>query len=328
MNTKDNQALVLGATGSIGGELTEALLARGWRVRALTRDPAKAAARTPDLRIDWIAGDAIDAAAVLAAARGAALIVHAVNPPGYHDWDKLVLPWIDNTIAAAKATGARILLPGTVYNYGPSAGSVVAEDEPQEPVTRKGKLRVQMEQRLRAAALDGVSSLVVRAGDFFGGRGGGSTWFAAGLVKPGAPLKSVTYPGDAGVGHGWAYLPDFALAMAELVERPAAQAFETYHFAGHWDADGTRMIAAIRQAAGRPDLPRKAFPWAVLTLASPFVTTFRELQEMRYLWREPLRLDNARLVRALGREPHTPLGEAVARTLQDLGCLERARAAA
>ena len=319
--TTNKQALVLGATGGIGGEVTDALLARGWSVRALTRDPAKAAAKTPDPRIEWIAGDAIDTASVQAATRGAALIVHAVNPPGYHDWDKLVLPWIDNTIAAAKACGARILLPGTVYNYGPEAGSVVAEDTPQDPVTRKGKLRAQMEQRLRAAAQDGVSSLVVRAGDFFGGRGGGSTWFAAGLIKPGAPLKSVTYPGNAGVGHGWAYLPDLAQAMAELVERPAARAFDTYHFTGHWDADGTRMIGAIRQAAGRPDLPRKPFPWAVLTLASPFVTTFREMQEMRYLWREPLRLDNAKLVRALGREPHTPLGEAVARTLKDLGCL-------
>ena len=327
MNT-NNQALVLGATGGIGGEVADALLARGWGVRALTRDPAKAAARTPDPRIEWIAGDAIDAAAVLAAAQGVALIVHAVNPPGYHDWDKLVLPWIDNSIAAAKTTGARILLPGTVYNYGPNASSVVAEDAPQAPATRKGKLRVQMEQRLRVAAQDGVSSLVVRAGDFFGGRGAGNNWFSAGLVKPGAPLKSLTYPGEAGVGHGWAYLPDLDEAMAELVERPAALPFETYHFAGHWDADGTRMIAAIRQAAGRSDLPRKPFPWAVLALASPFVTTFREMQEMRYLWREPLRLDNAKLVRALGREPHTPLGEAVARTLKDLGCLQRERAAA
>ena len=34
---------------------------------------------------------------VIAAARGAALIVHAVNPPGYRDWDKLVLPMLDST---------------------------------------------------------------------------------------------------------------------------------------------------------------------------------------------------------------------------------------
>jgi nucleoside-diphosphate-sugar epimerase len=68
--------------------------------------------------------------------------------------------------------------------------------------------------------------------------------------------------------------------------------------------------------------PRLAtFPWWLLTLASPFVTTFREMREMRYLWRNPLRMDNARLVSVLGREPHTPLDEAVEATLGGLGCL-------
>jgi nucleoside-diphosphate-sugar epimerase len=316
--TIDRQALVLGATGAIGGQVAEALLARGWSVRALTRDPAKAATGA-DPRIEWVQGDAGEASSVLSAARGAELIVHAVNPPGYRDWDKLVLPWIDNTIAAAKAVGARILLPGTVYNYGPDAASVVAEDAPQNPVTRKGALRVQMEQRLKAAAEDGVSSLMVRAGDFYGGRAKGSSWFTLGLIKAGAPLKSLTYPGEAGVGHSWAYLPDLAQTMAELAEQ-ATDGFQTYHFAGHWDGDGQRMMAAIRRAAGE-DLPRKAFPWLVLTLASPFVTSLREMQEMRYLWREPLRLDNAKLARTLGREPHTPLDEAVTATLRELGCL-------
>jgi nucleoside-diphosphate-sugar epimerase len=45
------------------------------------------------------------------------------------------------------------------------------------------------------------------------------------------------------------------------------------------------------------------------------------MREMRYLWREPLRLDNARLVAALGAEPRTPIGVAVRRALESLGCL-------
>lgn len=73
------------------------------------------------------------------AAAGAELIVHAVNPPGYRDWDRLVLPMLDNSIAAAN--GARILLPGTVYNYGPDAFPSISEDAPQHPLTRKGRIR-------------------------------------------------------------------------------------------------------------------------------------------------------------------------------------------
>ena len=62
------------------------------------------------------------------APQGRSLIVHAVNPPGYRNWATQVLPMIDNTIAAAKAVGARIVLPGTVYNFGPDAFPVVARN--------------------------------------------------------------------------------------------------------------------------------------------------------------------------------------------------------
>ncbi len=88
--TQERTALVLGATGGIGGAMAATLLGRGWRVRALRRkapDGASAASR-----IDWRLGDAMRREDVMSAARGVALIVHAVNPPGYRDWDKLVLP--------------------------------------------------------------------------------------------------------------------------------------------------------------------------------------------------------------------------------------------
>ena len=62
-------------------------------------------------------------------------------------------------------------------------------------------------------------------------------------------------------------------------------------------------------------------PWWLLSLASPFVTTFREVREMRYLWRQPLQLDNRKLVGLLGSEPHTPLDEAIRRTLIGFGSL-------
>ena len=45
------------------------------------------------------------------------------------------------------------------------------------------------------------------------------------------------------------------------------------------------------------------------------------MQEMRYLWQTPLRLDNQRLLATLGHEPHTPLEQAVEATLVGLGCL-------
>jgi nucleoside-diphosphate-sugar epimerase len=72
------------------------------------------------------------------AAEGVNVIVHAVSPPGYRGWGKVVLPMTDNTIAAAEAVGARIVLPGTIYNYGPDAFPDLREDSPQHAPTEKG----------------------------------------------------------------------------------------------------------------------------------------------------------------------------------------------
>lgn len=311
-------ALVLGATGGVGGETAAALARHGWAVRALTRNPDAARARHPDW--NWMAGDALDREAVVAAAQGASVIVHAVNPPGYRDWGRLVLPMIDNTIAAAKASGARILLPGTVYNYGPDAFPLLHEDLPQRPTTRKGAIRVEMERRLSAACADDARVLILRAGDFFGPRPG-NNWFSQGLVTPGKPVRTIAYPGKTGVGHAWAYLPDVAETFAQLADIEAGlEPFARYHFGGHWDADGTGMTGAIRRAVpGQPKV--SPMSWPLMSLIAPFNETLRELMEMKPLWRRSVQLDNQRLVARLGSEPHTPLDEAVQTSLKALGCL-------
>lgn len=321
-DTVMKKVLVLGATGGIGGEVAQQLSAAGWEVCALTRDVDKA--RSQNAAFTWIKGDALNRDEVLAAARGCAVIVHGVNPPGYRNWAEQVLPMIDNTIAAAIVGGATVVLPGTVYNYGPDAFPVLHEDSPQHPQTRKGAIRVQLEQRLLDASRQGARALIVRAGDFFGARVA-NNWFAQGLVKPGKPVKVVSYPGAPGVMHQWAYLPDVARTMVELIERRATlDAFACFHMAGHVDTDGTQIVQAIQRVMLRRTghQPRvKRFPWWLLKVAAPFVVTLREMQEMRYLWQTPLRMDNQRLLAALGHEPHTPLEAAVEATLADLGCL-------
>lgn len=320
--TEQNSALVLGATGGIGGEVARQLLAAGWDVRALKRGGPPATAQRDG--ITWIRGDAMNREAVVAAAAGCSVIVHAVNPPGYRRWAELVLPMVDNTIAAATAHGATIVLPGTVYNYGPSAFPELREDSPQQPRTRKGAIRVELEEHLRSATTRGCRVIIVRAGDFFGPKSVNS-WFSQGLIKPKQAVTAVSLPGAQGVGHQWAYLPDVARTMVQLLERrDSLPPFATFHMAGHWDADGTGMADAIRRVVvrhGRAQPKLRAFPWWLVTLASPCVTTFRELREMRYLWLEPIRMSNARLVATLGAEPHTPLDEAVEVTLAAMECL-------
>lgn len=308
-------ALVLGANGGVGGETAAALVRHGWSVRALVRDPAKG--RLPG--VEYVQGDVMDREAVVAAAKGAAIIVHAVNPPGYRGWARQVLPMIDNTIAAARTSGARILLPGTIYNYDPAAHPAIDEATPQRAHTRKGQIRIEMEARLEAAASEGVRALILRAGDYFGPRSTQNSWFASGLVKPGEAVKAILYPGDKDIGHAWAYLPDVGETFARLADREAElPAFARFHFDGHWDADGTAMVRAIARAAGQQRPNVRQLPWALLPIAGLFSETLRELAEMKPFWRHPVRLENRKLVAFLGEEPRTPLDVAVVATMQGL----------
>src|ERR1700677_77446 len=107
MTKTDCTVLVLGATGGIGGETARALARHGWKIRALAR---KGRPASPVDSWEWVPGDSLDQASIVDAARGTEAIVHAVNPPGYRNWATLVLPMIENTIAAARTSGARILL--------------------------------------------------------------------------------------------------------------------------------------------------------------------------------------------------------------------------
>ncbi len=330
--------LIIGATGGLGRQLAVRLCELGWPVRALTRHAGMAqtvrSGRKADAglqNVQWCLGDAMHAADVAAAAQGVDFIVHAANPPRYQHWRALALPMLRNAVEAARSSGARLILPGNLYNFGPDAGALVNESSPQNPLTRKGAVRVEMERMLADAAAHAhapVRSIVLRAGDFFGGHAP-SSWFQTLLVKPGRELKQVVYPGEPDVGHAWAYLPDLAEAMVQLMRLDASQATrmapcEVLHFAGHWLPQGIDMAHAVCRAAPHRALAIKRFPWLLVRILSPVVPVLREMLEMRYLWQVPLRLDASRLAQLIGPEPHTPLDEAVRASLQSLGCLTEA----
>ena len=320
----NSTALVLGATGGVGSAIASALARHGWRVRGMARSLATAGATGP-ARIEWVEGDAMKREDVIRAADGAAVIVHAVNPPNYANWDRLVLPMVDNTIAAAEQAGARVILPGTIYNYDPATTPMISADTPQQPKSRKGAIRVEMEKRLRQAAPD-VPSLILRAGDFFG-PGARSSWFGQAMIAPGKPVRRIYNPARS-AGHSWAYLPDLAETFARLLDAPdRLEPFEVLQFEGLHDHDGRRMIDAIRSAGGRNATVWR-FPWWLLRLAAPFGGFPREAAEIAPYWSHSIKLDNARLVHLLGDEPRTPLDVAMRSSLAALGCLDDRSAAA
>jgi len=179
IRTEHRSALVIGATGGIGGETATALLEHGWSVRALTRDVARAERDFARLgAVQWVRGDAMRDSDVVAAARILGLHLQAENASSERDIDaafaRLVeqrvnaLFIIDDSFFTARrdqlvALAARHALPasygaheavaaGGLMSYGPSltnvyrqlgvyAGRILKGEKPADmPVMQPTKL--------------------------------------------------------------------------------------------------------------------------------------------------------------------------------------------
>ena len=298
--------LILGAAGRIGQVLAIAFADAGWEVRAQARKPLPSALASHP-RVRPIHCDATDVAALTSAARGATAIVNALNPP-YTEWDRLALPLTDAAIAVARASAALLMLPGNVYNFGRELPPRLTPATPERGDTPKARIRIEIEARMAAAASDGVDSVVIRAGDFFGGPGTG-TWLDMMLASKIGKGKFI-YPGNPDIDHAWAYLPDLAQVFVRVAgQRAQLRGHHRLHFAGH-TLTGNAFKAGLETLAGR-ELRTANLPWRFIRLASPFMPMWRELLTMRYLWERAHAPDDRALRELIGAVPQTPLPQAL-----------------
>jgi nucleoside-diphosphate-sugar epimerase len=312
------RVLVLGAAGQLGRAAAKAFRSAGWSVASLVRGRAGSAI-APGTEL--IEVDARDTAAVIEAARGADVVLTALNVP-FTQWTTAAMPLAETAIAAAREASATLVFPGNLYVYGAKAPAIVDETTPVEPTSRKGELRAAVEARLRAAAEQGTRVIILRSGDYFGA--GSGSYFDRLLIRD-IGSGRLTYPGPLDVVHEWAYLPDLTEALRRLVDaRATLPPFAQFGFPGH-AVTGREMVGAISRACGR-GFKVSGMPWTMLRLFGAVVPIFRELSEMSYLWSTPHAIDGTRLAAVIGDIPFTPLDRAVAAALLELGIRRRPEA--
>jgi NAD(P)-dependent dehydrogenase (short-subunit alcohol dehydrogenase family) len=173
---KPQTVMVLGANGRFGSAAVLAFACAGWRVIAQSR---RGAIKPWPAGVQPLIADALDSRTLLLAGAGADLIVHALNPD-YTRWDSLVPPLTAAVVDLAAATGATLMLPGNVYNFGSQLPDRLDETTPLVADTPKARVRIELEAALQAATARGVRSIVIRAGDFLGAAG---TWFDLSLAR-------------------------------------------------------------------------------------------------------------------------------------------------
>src|SRR5450830_1433198 len=269
--------LILGARGRLGLAAARAFAQAGWRVCGQIRPGAPAPA-VPG--VEWLAHDLQDTAGLAAAARGARVVVHALNPAyTVAAWREQAPGLMAAALALATGLRATLMLPGNVYNYGEDMPAVLQEATPQRPRHELGRIRVALEQQMAQAVEDSgaaMRAVVVRTGNFFGASEGTSL---DKMVAPQLTRGKASWMGDLDVSTPWAYLPDQG-----------------------WLQPG-QALTVLRV----PVWFFRLFGLASATLAT--------IAQTSYLFSTPHRLDNTRLVHRLGAEPRTPFELAVRQSL-------------
>jgi dihydroflavonol-4-reductase len=262
-------ALVTGATGFTGWYVARALASRGYRVRVLVRDPAKAAPLA-DSGYDIATGDLVDAAAVDRAAAGCSHVFHigalyreAKFPDeAYH---QVNATGSENVFRAALAQGARIVHCSTVGVHGDVEG-IADESAPFNPGDAYQVSKVESERLFNEYLGRGLAGACFRPAGIYGPR---DTRF----LKLFRTIRNRSFRmfGKGEIFYHLTFVEDLADGIVLLGEHPAALG-ETFILAGPRYTTLNELVAATAAAVGVPP-PRGRLPLAPLLAAATLCET-------------------------------------------------------
>ncbi len=155
--------LVTGATGKVGSRLAQRLARRGDRVRALVRDPSKAA-ELAAAGVELHVGDLLNVDSLATATRGVDAVVHCAaffrgaTPDQAHAVNDVGTRALAE--AAMRAGVRRFVFTSTGLVYGPNGGRLAREDEECTPTLPYPMSKLAAERYL--LSLRGEAGLDVR----------------------------------------------------------------------------------------------------------------------------------------------------------------------
>jgi nucleoside-diphosphate-sugar epimerase len=299
--------VVLGASGGIGGAVVRELAGRGVEVRAVSR---RADAPVPD-GVSRRAADVATTAGAAAACGGASVVYHCVQPP-YNRWAEQFRP-LNRAVAAAVASeGAKLVFADNLYMYGPIVGPIT-EESPQQPSSRKGRLRKELAEALLAAHAAGRLRVVIgRAADYYGPGGGnsivGDTFFGAAVAG-----KSVRWPASADQPRSFGYLSDIARGLVTLGEHDAADG-RAWIFPAAPPLTARALVEMVGRDLGR-QVRLVVTSKPAMRLAGLIVPPARELPDIWYQFSAPFTVDGSAFDTAFGPFGPTALERAVHETV-------------
>jgi len=316
------RALVTGATGFTGGHLAHGLARRGYTVRALVRDPARAG----DLAasgVELATGDLRDRPSLDAAARGVEIVfnvaaIYRQAGLATEAYRAVNATAVGDVIAAAANAGVRrVVHCSTVGVHGDVEHPPANEDAPLKPgdVYQETKLEGEQVARDTGQRL-GVEVAIVRPTGIYGPGDRRLLKLFRGVARGFLPIL-----GRGEIYYHLTYIDDLVEGFRLCGEHPAA-AGRTYILAGGEVTTLNELVARIATLAGvRP--PRIHLPvWPVWlagamceAICAPFGIEPPLYRRRVDFYTKSRAFDISRARKEIGYAPEVSLNDGIARTL-------------
>lgn len=318
MAKNPRRAFVTGGSGFIGGHLLEALVARGFEVRALVhRSPLR-----PLVKVETWQGDICDKELLRQALRGTDFLFHFASALGSSaisrdEFRRINALGTESVLEAALAAGVgRVVHCSSAGVFGAvRKEDTASESLPPKPITVYDKTKLEGEEVALRFAREGLDVVVIRPGWAYG-PDDRRTFKLIRAVCSGRFIM-------ASRGNGFqtpVYIDD--LVEGALLAGEKGQKGQVYNLAGREILTTRVMIEEIAAACGRklsrlwlPALPARL---AAFLLEKAFAPLRREPPFNRsklsfFIHSKPLSIDKARL--ALGYAPEFDFRTGITRTV-------------
>ncbi|MGR3764474.1 NAD(P)H-binding protein [Rossellomorea sp. NS-SX7] len=303
------KAMVVGASGGMGYALVNELVDRGIEVVAFARGEEKLKGLFGAMDLVTIQpGNAEEKGHLIEAGKGCDIIFHAMNMP-YQDWQSKLIDMTENVIMAAEINNTRLAVVDNIYSYGKSGGNRLTEDKVKDPHTKKGKLRLKMEQMIKQSP---VQAFICHFPDFYGPNAT-NTYFHHTLDQL-LKKKKAGFVGPGNVLREFIYTKDGAKIMVELACSPDAYG-QSWNIPAVAPITGNDVEKLLKKLLGNDKqlyfITKPMFAIFALFAGKPM----REALEMQYINYEPTILSGEKIEMLLGELNGTPYEKGIEETI-------------
>ena len=324
------RVLVTGATGKVGYAIANALLERGDQVRALVRDPKRAASILP-AGIEPISGDVTDAGSLAKTVEGCELVFNSMGMPEQWVRDEAIFDRVNavgsgELARAAKGAGVRRFVHTSTHDVfhaetGGRFDETMLADYPKGTAYERSK---QHAEELVLAERDGMEVVILNPSGVYGPTPSPTPSFENQVFEPVVRKRLPAVPPG---GTGYAYVE--GVASGHLLAADAGRDGERYILADGY-ADFRELAETAKRIAGRGRVPPRMPVPVAKAVAGVGAGISRVIRRPPLLPRGQLDYilwqahpDSSKAQRELGWTT-TPLEEGVRKTLASMGLLEEA----